>query len=123
MEYEYSFKVLDLTPYHKYCKENDYELLEVTNQSRTLYRHINKTMARITIKECNNTIIKTLDFKEDKLSSDVLIERKESEAITFTDDAAVDSILEFLEYKKDNTLIRKRYVYKLADIKLEIGSQ
>ena len=63
MEYEYSFKVPDLTHYHKYCKENGYELLEVTNQSRTLYRHTNKTMARITIKERNNTNTTILDCK------------------------------------------------------------
>ena len=103
MEYEYSFKVKEIDPYIEYCKNNGYEFIEETNQSRTLYRNTNKTMARITIKEKNNIIKKLLDFKDDNITDDILIERRESKSIEFTDDDAVESILDFLNYKKDNT--------------------
>ena len=119
-EYEYSFKVKEIDPYIEYCKNNGYEFIEETNQSRTLYRNTNKTMARITIKEKNNIVKKLLDFKDDNITDDILIERRESKSIEFTDDDAVESILDFLNYKKDNTLIRKRYVYKKGNVKFEI---
>ena len=120
MEYEYSFKVEEINPYIEYCKNNGYEFVEETNQSRTLYRNTNKTMARITIKGKNGVTKKLLDFKDDIMTDDVLIERRESQSIEFTDDDAVESILNFLNYKKDNTLIRKRYVYKKGNVKFEI---
>ena len=36
MEYEYSFKVKEIDPYIEYCKNNGYEFIEETNQSRTI---------------------------------------------------------------------------------------
>lgn len=120
MEYEYSFKVEEINPYIEYCKNNGYEFVEETNQSRTLYKNTNKTMARITIKEKNGVIKKLLDFKDDIITDEVLIERRESQSIEFIDDDAVESILDFLNYEKDNTLIRKRYVYKKGNVKFEI---
>ena len=49
-----------------------------------------------------------------------LIERRESLPINFDDEKAVESILEFLHYSKDNTLIRTRYVYEKNNVKFEI---
>lgn len=119
-EYEYSFEVKSLSPYIKYCEENGYFLKDKNKQSRTIYRNSNKTMARITINESNEKVTKQLDFKDDILSNDVLIERKESMALDFADDEAVNSILEFLNYRKDNTLIRTRIVYEKNGIKFEL---
>lgn len=121
-EYEYSFKVDDIRPYIKYCEEHDYKLIEDTKQSRLLYRHENKTLARITTKESNGTITKELDFKDDVLSDEVLIERRESKAISFEDDKAVVSILDFLGYWKDTLLIRRRIVYKKNNVTFEIDN-
>lgn len=118
-EYEYSFKVSSLNPYIDYCKKNNFEFVEETNQSRTIYRNSNKTIARITIK---NGILKYLDFKDDIISDDVLIERRESKDIKFDDLEAVESILDFLNYKKDNTLIRTRLVYKKGNVKFELDN-
>lgn len=50
MEYEYSFKVDSLDKYINYCKTNNYELVEETNQTRILYKNNNGTIARITTK-------------------------------------------------------------------------
>ena len=38
----------------------------------------------------------------------------------YTDDEAVNSVINFLGYEKDITLIRTRYVFKKEDIKVEI---
>ena len=120
LEYEYSFKVSNLDKYIEYCKNNNYKLIEKTKQNRTLYRNINKTMARITIKENNNNIEKILDFKEDNLTKDILKIRKESLPLKFENIEEAESILEFLEYKKDITLIRTRIVYEKNNVKFEL---
>ena len=120
IENEYSKKVDNLNDYIEYCKRNGFILDSKINQTRVLYRHSNKTLARITINNINIILKKYLDFKEDKLTSDELISRKESKMIEFTDDEAVYSILDFLGYKKDNTLERVRYVYKKEDIVFEL---
>lgn len=119
-EHEYSFNVKDLGPYIDYCKSNNYELIEENNQTRILYRNTNQTMARITIKESDNKIRKTLDFKDHILSDEVLIERRESLPLDFKDDKIIESILNFLEYKKDNTLKRKRIIYKKNEVIFEL---
>ena len=69
-----------------------------------------------------NGILKSLDFKDDIISDDVLIERRESKDIKFDDLEAVESILDFLNYKKDNTLIRTRLVYKKGNVKFELDN-
>ena len=119
-EYEYSFEVKTLQPFIEYCEKNDYTFVEKNKQSRIIYRNENKTMARLTIKEKDDKIKKELDFKDDMLSDSVVIERRESSAIEYTDDQAVESILDFLHYKKDNTLIRTRYVYEKDGVKFEM---
>lgn len=119
-EYEYAKKVRSLKKYINYCEENGFTLKEKTSQIRVIYRKSDKTMARITTNEVNGIKKKSLDFKEDKLSNDELIIRKESKAIEFTDEEAVISILDFLGYEKDNTLDRTRYVYTKKDAVFEL---
>ena len=119
MEYEYSFKVSSIEKYLEYCINNNYTLKNEINQTRTIYRKEDKTIARITI-EKGNTTIKKLDFKEDNLSNSDLIIRKESKDLIFNDLESCESILDFLGYKKDNTLIRNRYIYTLDEVKFEI---
>lgn len=117
MEYEYSKVVEDLKKYISYCESNGYILEKKSLQERTLYRNENGTIARITINDNND---KELDFKEDKMPDQELIVRKESLPIKFTDDEVVNSILDILNYKKDNTLKRYRYVYTKDNVKFEL---
>ena len=117
IEYEYSNEVNNLSKYINYCNSNGYILDKKEVQTRTIYRNENKTIARITI---NDNGEKVLDFKEDKLSSSELTVRKESLPIRFEDDEAVYSILEFLNYKKDNTMKRIRYTYRKEKIIFEL---
>ena len=119
-EYEYSFKVENIDKYIDYCNDNDYKLIDKTIQTRTLYRNSNKTMARITINEYDDNTKMFLDFKEDNLNDDILKIRKETKPLEFNDIETIKSILEFLEYKEDITLIRTRTIYEKGNVKFEI---
>lgn len=119
-EYELSFEVKDIVPYIEYCKKNGYILVEEGYQERTIYRKDDGTMARITVNKKGDIIKNSLDFKEDKLTDNVLNVRKESLPIEFNDFDSVNSILAFLNYKKDNTLIRKRYTFEKEKVKFEL---
>lgn len=119
MEYEYSFVVKSIDEYINFCKKNKFKLVSKIKQTRIIYRNANKTMARITIEEGKN-IVKKLDFKEDKLEKQDLIIRKESASLTFENEEEVESILNFLEYKKDNILVRTRTIYEKENVKFEI---
>jgi adenylate cyclase class IV len=120
-EYEYSFEVRNLEPYIEYCKNKNYLLESKIRQERIIYRNPNKTIGRITKNTNFNGIVSNeLDFKDDLLSKEMLIERRESLSINFTDEVAIQSILDFLGYKKDNTLIRTRTVYKKNNVSFEL---
>lgn len=119
-EFEYSFKVTNLEPFFNYCKVNGYKEIETNKQTRIFYKKPDKTMARLTIKETENGIKKELDFKQDLMTSDALIERKESMSIPYEDNEAVLSIIEFLGYKKDIVLCRTRSVLQKENVKFEI---
>ena len=119
-EKEYSFKVTSIAPFIDYCVSNKYDFIEKTEQVRTLYKKSDNTMLRLTVKKVGDKVYKELDFKQDKLSNDPFIERKESKAIPYEDDEAVNSIIDFLDYKKAIELIRNRYVYSKEDVKFEI---
>lgn len=120
-EYEYSFKVTSLEPFFEYCQKNEFIFKDKFQQTRTIYRNENKTMARITINENSKGIIKELDFKEDNWVADAVVkELRESLPLEYKSDEGVFSILEFLKYKKDNTMVRNRYVYEKQDVKFEL---
>lgn len=119
MEYEYSFNVTSINEYINYCVKNNYKKEKEVKQTRIIYRNCNGTMARITIDKAER-VIKKIDFKEDKLSKCDLNIRKESLSLEFDDEKAIKSILNFLDYKEDNTLVRTRIVYKKEDVIFEI---
>ena len=86
VEHEYGFKVNKLEPFFKYCENNNYDLVETTEQIRTIYKKEDNTMLRLTINKINDKVVKELDFKQDNLSNNPYIERKESLPITYEDD-------------------------------------
>lgn len=122
IEQEFSFKVTNINPFINYCKDNCFIKLEKTEQVRTLYKKEDKTMLRLTVKKSGRKVVKEMDFKQDILSSDVYIERKESLPISYEDDEAVNSIIDFLGYKKDVELVRTRYVFEKDKVKVEIDN-
>ena len=119
MEYEYSFNVTKIDEYINFCCQYKFKFISKTKQTRIIYRKDDQTMARITIDE-GDKYTKTLDFKEDKLASQDLNIRRESAVLPFDNDAEVISILNFLGYKKDNTLIRERIIYEKEHVRFEI---
>lgn len=119
MEYEYSFKVSSLKEYIKFFQTNNFKLLSTSKQTRTIYRNSNQTIARITI-DRGEKIVKKLDFKEDKSANHELFIRKESASLSFEDETAVNSILDFLGYIKDKTLVRTRTIYTKEKVKVEL---
>ena len=119
-EREYCFKVKDLEQSKKFCLDNGFQLVSETEQTRTIYRKSDKTMARITEDKINDKVKLSLDFKEDKLSGESLTVRKESKALVFESLDAVLSILDFLCYNKDNVLKRKRWIFEKDNIVCEI---
>jgi len=114
MEYEYCYKVKNLKEYLKYIKDK-YTFIEEYEEQRVIYRN-NDTIARITYK--NDDMY--LDFKENKISNDDLTIRKESKTIKFDNLDNCEDILSFLNYKKDNSMKRKRTIYKGDNVKFEI---
>ncbi len=120
IEHEYSFKVTVLSPFIEYCEKEGYKKIEETLQTRILYKRHDKTMLRITIKNKNGKITKEFDFKQDKLTDKPLVERKETIPIKYTDDEAIESIIDFLDYKKAIELKRKRLVYVKDNVKFEL---
>ena len=121
-EYEYSFKVKTLHPFVEYCKKNNYEMVEESRQLRKLFKKSDKTMARITIKEKNGIVKKLFDFKDDNMSDEVLIERRETLSIPFDEEESVLSIIDFLGYTENNKLDRNRFVYKKENVIFELDS-
>lgn len=117
MEYEYSFEVKSLDKYIEYCKNNNYEEISTKKEIRTIYRNENKTMARITIEDDKDAF---LDFKDDILNDEVLIERRETPKLYIDNMDTILSMLDFLNYTKDNTLDRKRTVYKKGNVTFEL---
>lgn len=120
-EYEYTFKVSSLKPFFEYCQKNGFIFIDKFQQTRTIYRNKNKTMARITVSENLNGVTKELDFKEDNLVENAIVKKlRESLPLKYESDDSIFSILEFLQYKKDNTMIRNRYIYEKQNVKFEL---
>ena len=121
-EYEYSFKVSDITPYIDYCKKNNYELEKSNYQVRELFKHENKILARITTEIENKRRTCVLDFKDDNDTNKLVKEARETIPLKVSRENrnAVDSMLEILGYHKDKILKRRRFVYKKGEVKFEI---
>ena len=121
-EYEYSFKVNDITPFIDYCINNNYELKNEYKQTRTLYKNGGKVMARITKNVYKDSEVEILNFKDDDLSDSVLKVSRESKDLIINDENRdfVKSLLEILELNDIKKLVRKRYVYTYENVIFEI---
>lgn len=123
-EYEYSFKVSDILPYLEYCENNNYQKESEVTQNRIVYenKHSNDIIARITtktIKGKKNTVFdcKNVGKKEKdlKLSSESVPIK-----VTKSNEKAIHSLLEVLDFYEAANNFRTRYVYKKGNVKFEI---
>lgn len=121
-EYEYSFKVNDISPFVEFCKKNNYELEDEYEQIRTLYKNGKTAMARITKNTYPDKSIEVLNFKDDNLNDNILKVSRESKDLEINDENRdfVISLLEILDLDKTKELIRKRYVYKKNNVIFEL---
>lgn len=119
-EREYHTKINSIEAGKRFAVGHKFDLIFSAEQNITIFRNENKTMARITENTCSSWTSTILDFKEDKLGESPLSIRRESKAMEISDMEATLSILDFLGYKKDNTLRRNRWVYTKGDITIEI---
>lgn len=121
-EYEYSFKVKDITLFIEYCINNNFKLSCEYEQTRILYKNGGKVMARITKNVYNEGNEEILNFKDDNLNDNVLKVSRESKDLLINDEnrGFVESLLDILELKEDKKLIRKRYVYTYNNVIFEI---
>lgn len=122
IEYEYSFKVLDIKPFIKFCENKNYEKEESITQTRILYKNENGVLARITTNERNNQVKQYLNFKEENESEKVLKESKETSMLEVSSENKdfIKSMLEILNFHKSKELKRTRYIYKKDNVKFEI---
>ena len=121
-EYEYSFKVKDITPFIDYCQQHQYQLIEDYRQIRTLYKNNGTVMARITKNFYPNQTIEILNFKDDHLTEQVLKVNRETADLIITEENRpfVNSLIEILDLNHPKILERHRLVYQKNQVKFEI---
>lgn len=122
IEYEYSFKVEDISPYLTYCEEHGFEKKDESIQVRKLYRNDSGVMARLTTKCQGENTTTTLDFKDDNDSEEVLKECRETipMEVTSENQDAITSILNIFNYQKKKVLNRTRVNYRKGNVLFEI---
>lgn len=122
IEYEYSFKVLDIKPFIKFCENKNYEKEESITQTRVLYKNENGVLARITTNKSDNRVKQYLNFKEENESEKVLKESKETSMLEVNSENKdfIKSMLEILNFYKSKELKRTRHIYKKDKVKFEI---
>lgn len=120
-EREYSFKVESVKKYIDCLIKLNFNIVADSKQIRTIYKNNNNIMARITENfYSNNKKEIVFDFKEDKLTKDVLIERKESLPIIIDNVDTALSVIDILGFKKTVSLHRQRKVFSKNDVICEI---
>ena len=123
-EYEYTFKVDDVTPYIKYCEENGFKKKSVTKQNRKVFENQNAKhiIARITttIQDGKENIV--LDFKNVGNKSKNFKISEESLPLTIKKDdiKTILNMLEVIDFSLSADNHRTRYEYIKDDIKFEI---
>lgn len=120
-EREYSFKVTNVNTIINYLTNHDFKLVLDCAQTRTIFKNTNNIMARITENKFSSgkeEII--LDFKEDKLTDEILVERKESLPLVVDGLEIALSTIDILGYKQSIILQRQRKTFVKNNVICEI---
>lgn len=91
-------------------------------QTRVLYKNSAHILARITTQENNDSVVTSINFKDENESDDVLKASRETTSLKVTEDNKefIMSMLDMLGFNEFKTLKRKRYVYSKNNVKFEI---
>lgn len=123
-EYEYSFKVKSIAPYIDYCKNRDYEEIEIVKQNRKVYENRNSDhiIARLTTEEKNGERVTIFDCKNvgEKIKSLNISNESLPMQVREGDLEIIKSILNVLEFVEAANNFRTRYVYQKGGVKFEI---
>lgn len=124
VEYEYNFKVDDISCVTKFCKENGFVLVSKTSENRVVFenKQNRKIISRLTTTFGESKKVTVWDFKNVGKNDNLIKVSKESEAMVL-DESGIKiarSMLEVMDFEQSADNLRTRYVFEKGDVKFEI---
>ena len=124
VEYEYNFKVDDISAVTKFCEENGFVLVSKTSENRVVFenKQNRKIISRLTTTFGESDKVTVWDFKNVGKNDNLLKVSKESEAMVL-DESGIKiarSMLEVMDFEQSADNLRTRYVFEKGDVKFEI---
>ena len=124
VEYEYNFKVDDISVVIKFCEENGFVLVSKTSENRVVFenKQNRKIISRLTTTFGESEKVTVWDFKNVGKNDNLLKVSKESEAMVL-DESGIKiarSMLEVMDFEQSADNLRTRYVFEKGDVKFEI---
>lgn len=124
VEYEYNFKVDDISVVTKFCEKNGFVLVSKTSENRVVFenKQNRKIISRLTTTFGESKKVTVWDFKNVGKNDNLLKVSKESEAMVL-DESGIKiarSMLEVMDFEQSADNLRTRYVFEKGDVKFEI---
>lgn len=124
IEYEYNFKVDDISVVTKFCEKDGFVLVSKTSENRVVFenKQNRKIISRLTTTFGESDKVTVWDFKNVGKNDNLLKVSKESETMKL-DEAGIKiarSMLEVMDFEKSADNLRTRYVFEKGDVKFEI---
>lgn len=124
VEYEYNFKVDDISVVTKFCEKDGFVLVSKTSENRVVFenKQNRKIISRLTTTFGESEKVTVWDFKNVGKNDNLLKVSKESEAMVL-DEAGIKiarSMLEVMDFEQSADNLRTRYVFEKGDVKFEI---
>ncbi len=124
IEYEYNFKVDDISVVTKFCEKDGFVLVSKTSENRVVFenKQNRKIISRLTTTFGESDEVTVWDFKNVGKNDNLLKVSMESETMKL-DEAGIKiarSMLEVMDFEKSADNLRTRYVFEKGDVKFEI---
>ena len=124
VEYEYNFKVDDISVVTKFCEKDGFVLVSKTSENRVVFenKQNRKIISRLTTTFGESDKVTVWDFKNVGKNDNLLKVSKESEAMVL-DESGIKiarSMLEVMDFEQSADNLRTRYVFEKGDVKFEI---
>lgn len=124
IEYEYNFKVDDISVVTKFCEKDGFVLVSKTSENRVVFenKQNRKIISRLTTTFGESDKVTVWDFKNVGKNDNLLKVSKESETMKL-DEAGIKiarSMLEVMDFEQSADNLRTRYVFEKGDVKFEI---
>lgn len=124
IEYEYNFKVDDISVVTKFCEKDGFVLVSKTSENRVVLenKQNRKIISRLTTTFGESDEVTVWDFKNVGKNDNLLKVSMESETMKL-DEAGIKiarSMLEVMDFEKSADNLRTRYVFEKGDVKFEI---